>query len=54
VKKLFGGDPWPYGIGPNRRTLEAFLAYAHEQGVAHRALAPADLFVPEVLEAYRI
>ena len=27
------GDPWPYGIEKNRKTLEPFLAFCHEQGV---------------------
>ena len=32
------GDPWPYGITPNRKTLTAFLAYCFEQGVTARKL----------------
>jgi 4,5-dihydroxyphthalate decarboxylase len=36
-KLLFpDGNRWPYGLEPNRPTLEAFLAYAHEQGVSSR------------------
>jgi 4,5-dihydroxyphthalate decarboxylase len=49
-----GGDPWPYGIEPNRTTLDTFCAWAHEQGVAHRRLQPEDLFPPEVRQAFRI
>lgn len=41
------GDPWPYGIESNRRTLEAFLRYCHEQYVTSRRLDPSDLFPPE-------
>lgn len=44
---LMGPDFWPYGIEPNRTTLETFLRYSHEQGLAKRALAPEELFVPE-------
>jgi 4,5-dihydroxyphthalate decarboxylase len=51
---LFGPDPWPYGLEPNRTTLTAFLRYAHEQGLCPRELAPEELFPPEVLTAYRI
>lgn len=47
-------DPWPYGIEPNRRTLEAFLQFAHEQGVAKRRLSPEDLFAPETHSEYRV
>jgi 4,5-dihydroxyphthalate decarboxylase len=45
---VFGRDIWPYGIEPNRRTLEAFLAYAFEQGVAARELDVDELFVEDV------
>jgi 4,5-dihydroxyphthalate decarboxylase len=41
------GDPWPYGINGNRRSLEAFLLYCFEQGVTARHLTPEDLFPPE-------
>jgi 4,5-dihydroxyphthalate decarboxylase len=51
---LLGADPWPYGIEPNRPTLEAFLRFAHEQGVSERALAPEDLFPPSVRRAFRV
>jgi 4,5-dihydroxyphthalate decarboxylase len=51
---LLGPDSWPYGIEPNRPTLEAFLRWAHEQGVAERALAPEDLFPPSVRRTFRV
>ena len=51
---LFGGDYWPYGIERNRTTLEAFLRYAHEQGVCHRLLQPEELFPKEVRTAFKI
>jgi 4,5-dihydroxyphthalate decarboxylase len=51
---LMGGDPWPYGIEANRTTLEAFCTWAAEQGVAHRRLAPEELFPPEVQAQVRI
>jgi 4,5-dihydroxyphthalate decarboxylase len=51
---LLGPDPWPYGIEPNRPTLEAFLRWAHEQGVSERALVPEDLFPPSVQRAFRV
>jgi hypothetical protein len=50
-RELFGADIWPYGIEPNRVTLDAFLQYAFEQGVCHRRLAPEDLFPEEVSRA---
>jgi 4,5-dihydroxyphthalate decarboxylase len=51
---LFGGDPMPYGIEANRVTLDAFLRFAHEQGVCHKRLAPEDLFPAEVRTSVRI
>jgi 4,5-dihydroxyphthalate decarboxylase len=50
----FGQDLWPYGIEPNRITLETFLRYAAEQRVTSRRLSPAELFVPEVQTSYRV
>lgn len=48
ARELFGPDFWPYGIEANRPTLEAFLTYAYEQGVAHRRLNVEELFPREV------
>lgn len=54
TQNLFDGEYWPYGVEPNRRTLEAFLRYAHEQGVCHRLLKVEELFPPQVLGSYRV
>ena len=52
---LFGGrEPWPYGVEANRRTLEPFLAYCHEQGVTERRLKPEELFPRELAFEIRI
>lgn len=40
------GDPWPYGVEPNRPTLEALCAYMHEQGLIPKRPSVDDLFVP--------
>jgi 4,5-dihydroxyphthalate decarboxylase len=53
-REAAGADPWPYGVEPNRPTLEAFLQYAHEQGVCARRLAPEELFAPETLQRAKI
>jgi 4,5-dihydroxyphthalate decarboxylase len=53
-RELAGEDFWPYGIEPNRPTLEAFLQYGFEQGVATRRLKVEDLFAPETLERAKI
>jgi 4,5-dihydroxyphthalate decarboxylase len=54
AQELMGSDFWPYGIEPNRRTLETFLGFAYEQGVCATELRPEELFVPEVLQSFRI
>jgi 4,5-dihydroxyphthalate decarboxylase len=48
-RRLFGEDYWPYGVEPNRKTLEAFVTYSHEQGLCERRVAVEELFVPETL-----
>jgi 4,5-dihydroxyphthalate decarboxylase len=53
AREIFGEDPWPYGLTRNRTTLEAFLGFAHEQGVLHRPVAPEELFAPTALETVR-
>lgn len=54
ARELFGEDFFPYGVDPNRRTLEAFLRYGFEQGVCHRRLQPEDLFPIEALDEFRV
>ena len=54
ARALFGEDFFPYGIEPNRTTLDAFLQYGFEQGVCHRRIAPEDLFPPEVQAEFKV
>ena len=49
-----GGDPWPYGIEPNRPTLDPFLTWLHEQGVAARPLTLEELFPQEIRFEVRV
>ena len=49
-----GGEWWPYGVEPNRLTLDAFLRYCREQGLAPADLQVDDLFAPETLTAVRV
>lgn len=46
--KVFGEDPWPYGIEPNRPTLDSFLQFCYEQGVTTRRLQVEELFPQEL------
>lgn len=45
-RRLLGEDWWPYGLGANRRAVETFLRYHHEQGLSKRRLTSEDIFVP--------
>ena len=45
TKRIFGEDPWPYGIEANRPTLEALVRYLHADGLISRVLPIEDLFV---------
>jgi 4,5-dihydroxyphthalate decarboxylase len=54
LRELFGGDPFPYGVEENRRTLESFTRWAHEQGVASRLVEPEELFATQVLDRYKV
>jgi 4,5-dihydroxyphthalate decarboxylase len=54
TRALMGADFWPYGLERNAHTLETFLRYSHEQGLAKRRLNPAELFAPESLESFKI
>jgi len=54
TRALMGDDYWSYGFAGNRRTLETFLRYHHEQGLSERLLAPEELFAPEAMESFKI
>jgi len=48
---VFGKDWFPYGVAPNRPSLDALLQYTHEQGLAPRRIAIDELFAPSTLNA---
>lgn len=51
---LMGEDFWPYGFEKNRKTLEVFLGYHHEQGLSNRLVTPDEMFAPETFEEFVI
>jgi 4,5-dihydroxyphthalate decarboxylase len=53
ARDLMGDDFWPYGFEANRHTLETFVRYAYEQGIAARAVEVAQLFAKETLDTFR-
>ena len=52
--KSFGADPFPYGLEANRKTLDAFCRFSHDQGVTANRLTPDDLFPKEVRASVRV
>jgi 4,5-dihydroxyphthalate decarboxylase len=54
MQRTFGGELFPYGIEANRPTLELFLRYAHEQGIAHRLAKPDEIFPPGIMASMKI
>lgn len=49
VMEITGKDPLPYGIGPNRKTLEEVIQSALEQGIIARPVAVEGLFARNTL-----
>jgi 4,5-dihydroxyphthalate decarboxylase len=54
IRREMGEDWWPYGLEPNRKVLETFLRYHHEQGLSKRVRKPEELFAPETLASYKL
>ena len=50
TRELMGDNYWPYGIAPNRKTLETLFRYSFEQGLASRELTIEELFHPSTLD----
>ncbi len=54
ARELMGEDFWPYGVEPNRKTLDAFLRHHHGQGISPRLVAVEEMFHPATLESFKI
>ncbi len=46
IDEVFGGDAWPYGIEPNRPTLEALMTFLADQAIIKAPMPIDDMFVP--------
>ncbi|OKL58796.1 hypothetical protein UA08_05861 [Talaromyces atroroseus] len=44
IDELFGGDPWPYGLEANRKTLEALVSFLYDQAMIPRKVPLEELF----------
>ena len=49
-RKVFGDDPWPYGVKRNRANLERFIGYSLDQGLLERKLGVEELFARSTLD----
>jgi 4,5-dihydroxyphthalate decarboxylase len=54
MKDMFEGDPFPYGIEENRPTIEQFLRYTYEQGIAKRHAKPEEIFPKGIMTLVRV
>jgi 4,5-dihydroxyphthalate decarboxylase len=54
ARREMGEDWWPYGLEPNRKALETFLRYHHEQGLSKRVFKPEELFARETLTSFKV
>lgn len=50
---IIGRDPMPYGIEENRKTLEAFIEFSVEQGIASRAVKVDEMFPATMQNAFK-
>ncbi|KAI8586006.1 4,5-dihydroxyphthalate decarboxylase [Geranomyces variabilis] len=49
--ETFGGaDWWPYGIEKNRKAVDTFLRYFHEQGLSTKRWTCEEVFCPDLLD----
>jgi len=51
---IMGEDFWPYGVEPNRHTLESMARYSYEQGLAVRQLTVEEMFAESTLEQTKV
>jgi 4,5-dihydroxyphthalate decarboxylase len=54
AQAIMGKDYWPYGLEENRKTVETFLRYHRDQGLAERKLGIDEIFVPSTMVRSRI
>ena len=48
-RKAYGANPYVHGIEPNRKVIETFVRYAHDQGYISREIPIEELFAPTTL-----
>ena len=51
--KFLGGDIWPFGVEPNRKTIQTFISYLDQQGLLERPVTIEELFAPNTFDMYK-
>jgi 4,5-dihydroxyphthalate decarboxylase len=54
ARDLMGHDFWSYGVEPNRKVLDYFLAQHHLEGLSDRRLSVDELFHPATYETFKL
>ena len=54
ARELMGHDFWSYGVEPNRKVLDYFLAQHHAEGLSERRVAVDELFHPATYETFKL
>ena len=54
MQEKFGGELFPFGIEANHPTLELFLRYAYEQGIAKKLVKPEDIFPAGIMASVKV
>ncbi len=49
-RRVFGGNPYAYGVARNRPSLEAAVKYSFEQGLTGHPFQVEDIFAPTLLD----
>ena len=49
-KAAYGANPYQHGLKANRKIVETFVRYAHDQGYISRRIPVEELFVPGTLD----
>jgi 4,5-dihydroxyphthalate decarboxylase len=50
LKKGIGGDPFPFGVAPNRKALETIVRFARDQNAIRKSFAVDELFARELTD----
>jgi 4,5-dihydroxyphthalate decarboxylase len=46
-RAVYGPNAWSHGLNPtNRKVIETFVRYAHDQGYIDRVMSLEELFAP--------